>query len=350
MKLILILLISSFFRFYNLTQKVGFEYDQEATAWAAKQLLVDHKPVLLGMKTSVGNIFIGPLYFYLYSLPMVITRMNPIGQFFLSSLIGVLTTLIIYLVGKSIYNKRVGLFAGFFHAISMVFIGWERPVWNVSGILLLSVIIYYLYYKINQNRKYWPLLFFAIGIFLHFHFTGIFYIPVTILFIGYLLINKKIKKDDIKFIFIGLILLFTTFLPLIIFDLRHGFINSSNLAAFLSGEGGNKFEFINKIPQILQNEISVTTSFLHLPLYLNILLLAVIFIVHFKIHKSLFYINAILFGVVLLGFSMFRGQVTNYYYLILFPAVIYGVSYVVNWLSEKNKAASLLIIFYLDLE
>lgn len=347
-----IIVLSVFFRFWELSARSGFDSDQEVAAWTAKQLLIDHKPTLLGVITSSGNIFLGPLYFYLYALPMIFTKMNPIGQLFLSSLVGVVTTIVFYLVGKNLFSQKVGLAAAFIHAVSLLFSNGERPIWNVSPVLLICVLIYWCYFKISIGiKKYWLYLLALMGLLLHFHLTGIFFIPTTVIFFLYLvLVKKTIAKRDLYYILWGVLFFGLLLSPLLFFDLRHNFMNSRNILVFFLEGGGISKEFFVKIPHSFLDEINILSSTLSLPWILGIFVFLAGFILLAKRHTTFFIVVFILFLITSFGFSLFNGQITSYYYLLLFPPAILGISLLLDYLFSLNqwgKLTALLFVCFL---
>lgn len=344
----LVILLSIFFRFWQLSG-VSFEADQETVAFMAKQLLVDHKPTLLGVITSSGNIFLGPLYYYLYAIPMIFTAMNPVGQAFLSSLIGVASTMMFYFVGKKMFSKEVGLLAAFFHATSIIIITLERPIWNVTGALFIFIAVIYCFYEIGLgNKKYWTYLLMMIGLGLHFHLTTIFFIPTAILFYVYMLLQtKKINSDDFKYLFLGLISFGLLLSPLVLFDLRHNFMNSKNLITFLFAGGGVSQGYLTKIIHILTDEITVLTSFLHLSIPVASVAFLTTFFIFLKTQKSFLVANIFLFLTASFGLAFFKGQITSYYYLLLFPIVILGFCELLVQVIRYKKIFSVFVLGYL---
>ncbi len=344
-----IIFLSIFFRFWQLTQRAGFEADQETAAFMAKQILLDRKPTLLGAITSSGNIFLGPLYFYLYTIPMIFTGFNPAGQLFLSSLTGVATTAAFYFLGAKMFNRGVGLIAAFLHAVSLIFSGAERPAWNVSQILLIYLFIYYCYFQISLGmKKYWLYLVALIGLVLNFHFTGIFFIPATVLYFLYLaIVSKKINKQDIFYLSGGLLLFILFLLPLIIFDLRHNFLNSKNiLEFFLTGESSGR-EVLAKIPYSLKDEFYVLSGIFLLPGFFSALLFLFSFQTLAQKYGQFFVAVLILYITASFGFAIFNGRITSYYYLLFFPPLVLGFSLFLVSLSRKNRSFKSLVLIFL---
>ena len=78
---LLILIIHSFFRFYQLGTRSPFGWDQVDNAWAAQNIIVNHKFPLLGFQAKLNSgIFIGPLYYYLITPFYFLTGLDPVAS------------------------------------------------------------------------------------------------------------------------------------------------------------------------------------------------------------------------------------------------------------------------------
>ena len=63
-----IFLLNLFTRTYQLDIKNPFGYDQVDNAWAAMNIIVNHKFPLVGMVAKANSgVYVGPLYYYIVS-------------------------------------------------------------------------------------------------------------------------------------------------------------------------------------------------------------------------------------------------------------------------------------------
>lgn len=63
--IILVLLAALFFRLYNIGSTVTFLEDEGRDLLIMHRMIDQGRPVLLGPQTSTGNMYLGPLYYYL---------------------------------------------------------------------------------------------------------------------------------------------------------------------------------------------------------------------------------------------------------------------------------------------
>ena len=68
-----------------------------------RRLLVDFDPILVGPGTSIGNMYLGPLYYYMMAPALLFANFSPVGPAIQIALLGVLTVWLIWLV---LENKR----------------------------------------------------------------------------------------------------------------------------------------------------------------------------------------------------------------------------------------------------
>lgn len=122
------LLVLFFFAFlvrvYGLTSYFSFWSDEEHTALMARAILERGKPVLAnGYQT-------GPIYqqflYWLTAGSMKVFGVNELAVRLPAVVFGSLTVLAVYLLGKEIFNKRVGLLAAFLIAFLKIEILWSR--------------------------------------------------------------------------------------------------------------------------------------------------------------------------------------------------------------------------------
>ena len=64
LSLIGILLLAAFFRLYKIADYMTFLGDEGRDVLIVRNLLTKADPILIGPGTSVGNMYLGPLYYY----------------------------------------------------------------------------------------------------------------------------------------------------------------------------------------------------------------------------------------------------------------------------------------------
>lgn len=220
-----ILLTGLFFRTFQIMERFTFAHDGDLYSWIVKDIVVNHHFRLIGQLTSAEGIFVGPLFYYLLIPFFLVSNMDPVGVTLLGVLIGVLTVISYYFVLSKLFNKTVGLVAAFLHAILTSTVDFDR--WIVPTLPTKLWAIWYLYALIMTSRGNnfsFALLGILIGLIWHIHMVllpALFAIPLSFL------ISRKFP--NIKQILLFSISLIITSLPLIIFELRHNFLQTISL-------------------------------------------------------------------------------------------------------------------------
>ena len=196
-----------------------FESDQETLTIAAKNILDGHF-TLIGAPTSVGGMFIAPLYNYFVAVWLWIFRGSPYTVAILGAVWLSLTVPAIYLLGKRIYSKSAGIFAAVISLISINVVNFDQVPPLLFPLPLLIVILIYVLETKPAVRFRKAITGAVIGLTFNFHFSGVFLIPLLLI-------------SGVWGIIATLILIS----PIIFFDIRHQWWNLSHALAFLKDRG-----------------------------------------------------------------------------------------------------------------
>ena len=309
--LILILILATFLRFYRLPEYMTFLGDEGRDALVIKSILVDHHIPLIGPPTSVGNIYLGPLYYYMMAVPMAIFWLNPVAAAGMNAVIGVLTVFLVYFLSKRWFGKGSGIIAAFLYAVSSVTILASRSSWNPNPAPLFAMLAIYSLYKAQKggSLNWFALAGAFIGAAVQMHYLALILIPVCLA----IYFSKKPYR------FTGLLSAVLSFIfvmsPLILFDFRHNFLNYRAVTELFSGSGAvsvNIFETISKIPHIFYHDLIgryIATE----NTFITIIVSFVIFIPFFVIRKFPILILGSWFFVGLTGLSFYQKDIYDHY-------------------------------------
>jgi hypothetical protein len=224
-----ILFLAFFLRVYEFKNFYIFSHDQDLASWIIKDILINGHLRLIGQETSSHGVFIGGLFYYLQIPFYLLGQMNPVTSIFLPVILGVFATFSSFFVVSKIVNLKTGLVASFIYAASALIVFTDREVVPTMPVMLWS--IWYLYslyliYKTKQLEGFilWG---FLLGLVWHFNLALIILSPLILIALLY---SKE--KINLKNLILGLVVLFITSLPLLIFEYRHDF--SQSKAIFLS--------------------------------------------------------------------------------------------------------------------
>ncbi len=293
--LIFILVILAALKYFWFLPRLPFDADQEYLAQKSAEIL-SGKLTLLGAPTSIGGMFIGPLYSYFAAAAMFIFKGNPLTINGLSAFWAVLTIIALYLVGKRLFGNLAGFFAATIGLISSKFldIGKNPPL---SIPLTLITLIFLVVISLPKSRRRDLLLGLLAGLSLNLHFSGIFFLPIL------LTIGTS-----------GLIGILIPVTPLIAFELKHNFFIIRNAISFLStqtkiGEPTTLYHrfkvFINSLSELIRFPAG---PFLEL---LAKIITIVILILSFKLAKNRVVLACLYLPLVF--FLLYPGHLLPYY-------------------------------------
>lgn len=198
---LLISFLGVFKYFYDFTHRAMFDFDQEYLSLQAKSILIDKKMTLIGAPTSVGGMFIAPLYNYFMALAHLVGGMSPYTVEFIGNCWAVINILALFIIGQRLFGLKAGFFSSIMALISFEFI---RPVGLPPLLFPLPLISLLLFYLLTKQNVGWFWLAILLGLSFQLHFTAIFFLPMVLLMI---IFNKPTNLKTKYFIFTTLIIL-----------------------------------------------------------------------------------------------------------------------------------------------
>jgi 4-amino-4-deoxy-L-arabinose transferase-like glycosyltransferase len=348
-----IIILAAFLRLYRIGDYMLFLGDEGRDALVVKRMIVDHKFTLLGPTTSVGAMFLGPIYYY-FMLPFLwTTRLDPVGPAIMVALFSLATICLIYKFSQEFFEKKMGLIAAFLYAISPLVIIHSHSSWNPNVLPFFSLLIIYSLAKIVVQKKDGWLLVTGIsfGIALQLHYLSL--ILVIVIFACLLLRRFKIRP---KYLFSGFFGWLLAISPFLFFETRHSFPITQTMIRFVTaGTPGSPDSFNFGVDRFAHNVNDVAIrifwrliTFESDLLAKTLLALSIIGIIYFlkqlrkkekEKYRALMIISLWFFlGVTVL--SLYRGSIYDYYFVFLFPCPFL----ILGFLFSKTLENKILII------
>jgi 4-amino-4-deoxy-L-arabinose transferase-like glycosyltransferase len=350
---ILLFTINLFFRFYDLEGRTEFRWDQVDNAWVAKDIIIDHKLPLVGMvaKQNTG-FYIGPLYYYFITPFYWVFNLDPISAGVIAGVSSVITFLGIFYFTKKLFSLETSLVALFLYTFSLPFINADRFQWPVNFLPVISfAILYSLYRSITVSYSYLFLLAFFLGISFNLHFTAVFFL-IAILFSLPLF---RFNKDIIKYFFISLLIIVLFLIPNIVYEIRSGGASGSSIITYITAYY-HGFH-LRRMLQIAQDaflefgEFSILSivkplRFLLFPFF------AILYLREKLDHKRLVlvYLMGLWIIVPWVIFSVYSGEITNYYFSITRPIAIVSLAFLISYfLQSRHLIFRIFTVLFLSL-
>lgn len=234
-----ILFCGAFFRLYNIHHYMSFLGDEGRDALVVLRLVRTFDVPLIGPGTSVGSMYLGPLYYYMIAIPMALTNVHPVSAAILVALLAIITIFLIYYIGRIMFGPVAGLTASALYAVAYVPITMGRSSWNPYPMPFFALVAFIAMYKTitNKQPKWLVVVGIAVAFALQMHLMGLILLPFLGIF-GLYGLFTAFKDGRLKsyimyssFAFLTFVL---SFLPLIAFDLRHNYVNFNAFKAYFS--------------------------------------------------------------------------------------------------------------------
>lgn len=227
-----IILIALVLRFYNAGELFFWQADEDILGLTIKKIIVDLKPVLLGLPIP-GGIFIGPAVYYLLSIPYFLVSMDPQKLPYISAILSAISVVLVYQVGTRIFEKKeIGIMAAVIYGFSALVNVYSRVLTSLALVPILSLLTYWILHENIKSKKSKHLL--ILGLILAFSLQneGSSLSLVVLAAVAWIVWRFKVQRVDFAKIIIIILISFT---PMIIYDLGHNFFASkSNLLFFTS--------------------------------------------------------------------------------------------------------------------
>lgn len=247
--LVLVILISSWLRLWNIDGTLLFLGDQGRDAMIVADIFTKGDLVFIGPVTSVGNMYLGPLYYYFMVPFLWLSYPSPLGPAYAVAVLGIFTTFLMYLMGKDLVPRRAALIAASLFGLSATAVQFSRFSWNPNPAPLASLILIWSSYKaLTKTPKYWLLAAGAFSVLIQLHYlTLLSAAGAGLIWLwqlkGILVRPKASSKKkttslrDFLLITAGAAAIFIISLtPLVLFDIKHGFLNAKAFTQIFTQE------------------------------------------------------------------------------------------------------------------
>lgn len=345
-----VFIIFMFCRLYNLQNRIAFGWDQEQYTFQVKQLLVDHKPVLLGPRTlNDRGFFLAPYFTYIIAPFYILTNLYPSAIAIFLICFNILFFIVSYFVISDLFSKKTAIWFLLFWSINPLIAVYDSKAWWPIFIPLGTLLTFWILKKISVNNRLtnWVFLGILCGLFINMHVQFAFVLFFVFVFISS---NQNIFSN-LRNKLISLMAFTIMFTPLVIFDLRHNLLNTQLVLSFFSrGIADVKPWFYNWTPpfkNVIQPLI-ITKNIL----VMFIFYIAIAFSQFFLYRKKKgylknFYLSSLILWIAFpLIFGKYGQRPSEYYFMFLYP-FIYITLIEIILLSKKKLLVFIFIILFL---
>jgi 4-amino-4-deoxy-L-arabinose transferase-like glycosyltransferase len=228
----LIVGLSIFTHFYRIDQTYIFQNDEGRDALITFKMIDTGRPVLLGPETSVGNMYLGPFYYYLMVPALYLSHLDPVGPAIMVAILGIATTYLIFLLGRRSFGYWAGAIGALFYALSPIMLHHSRNSWNPN---VLPFFVALLLLLPNFKKPIWQLSFgLLVGIIFQLHYVALILPGFMFLASSWEYLRERKFKSYLSFCLVALAGFLISSSPFWLFEYRHDFVNSSAFLTYLT--------------------------------------------------------------------------------------------------------------------
>lgn len=343
-----ILIVAAVCRLYKIDQYMTFLGDEGRDVIVVRRLLTQGHPPLIGPGTSIGNMYLGPLYYYLMAPALLVANFSPVGPAVQIALLGVITVWFIWFVGREWFGKTTGLIAAGLYAISPTVIIYSRSSWNPNIMPFFALLSIYAMWKVWKQHKFkWLLITgVAFAFVLQSHYLGLLLIPTLFIF-------WFLSKVPIRYSLLTVSLFALLMSPLLFFDIRHNWINSKAIYTFFTIRqetvSVKPWSAIPNTWPIYKDVITRLPAGRNEIMGLVLSIAIVIFIIFLIFKRKILTPNYLLlitwFAFGLIGLGLYKQHIYDHYYGFFFivPFLFIGLVFQ-ELINRKNKFLNILML------
>lgn len=325
-----ILLVSSITHLYRINELHTFHNDEGRDAMIASQMIETKSITLLGPQTSVGNMYLGPAYYYFMVPGLIISGGDPVGPAILIAISGILTCLGLYFYGRTKFSETAGIIAALIMSLSPIFVHYTKSSWNPNLIPFVALLMLFAY-----DKKWTLLLGILGGILFQLHYVAMLFFVTLCLLHTYQTRSAK----NIAILSLGFLL---SSLPFWIFEIRHDWVNMQAFFNYILSSRNPDQNNPSYLVRLINNGHKVITDLVSSkPLTNNVspnlmtwLTLLLVFVTASTLPKKSLAHNTfkLLFLIIItsiFGTSLLRDSIHPHYVGYLFPVVslVLGAAY-----------------------
>ena len=332
------LFISAFLRFYRLPELMQFIGDQGWFYLSARDMILTGNIPLVGITSSHTWLHQGPLWTYMLAGALLIGNFNPLSGAYITAFIGIFSVFFMYKIGTEFFSKKFGLIAALIYSTSPLVIFHDRMPYHTSLIPFFVLLLFYSLIKWSKGSAYYlPLAVFLMSILYNLHLATIVFWPVII----FLLVLTKLRNT--KIIILSLFALIIPMLPILIYDLSHGFPQTLKYGAwfiykflqtagFIEKSSVSGYTLVDTFSFFFEKYNLLTVAFL--PRYIAFVVFEaaiVFFLLEARKNKIISPFNIIFYSTIISVIAYFFSNTPSEAYLVmLFPGLIFLLSYTLN--------------------
>lgn len=248
------------FRFTNLASSLQFQADQGRDALVAYNILRGDI-ALIGPSTSVGDMFLGPLYYYFMAPFLLLFGLSPAGPAYAVAFLALLTIPLLFWIAKQWFGAGVAGLSVLLYTAAPWVVEYSRFSWNPNPAPLVSLLMWWGGWKALQgNQRWWAWVSFWFAVLIQLHYVAL----LAIVPVGLMWLWKAIQtgragqwttlKKQLLWTLVAAGILIASLTPLVIFDIRFDGIISHGFFGFMESSNEGTGSGLTRILEAIEEQ------------------------------------------------------------------------------------------------
>ncbi len=234
-KIILVtLFLGALFRFFITADgNFYFNMDNARDMVDVREMVVLGHLRLIGQTTSIDGIYYGPGWYYLLTIPFILSGGHPYAPILMEITFWILGGFFLLYLAYKFYGTWAYVAVTCFWVASNFILLGSQYAFNPNPILFLTPIFIYCLWRFVESGKWWfaTVSWFLAGAFLHFEVTVGLFMPLVIVLVIFLTKKSLFKTRSF---YLAVLVFGLTLLPQLLFELRHNFFMTKALLSYQS--------------------------------------------------------------------------------------------------------------------
>lgn len=350
----LIILVGGFLRLWHIDQYMTFLGDEGRDAIVMREMILGNHFPLIGPGTSIGNMYLGPLYYYLMAPALAVFSQSPAGPSIFVAVIGLMTIGLLWWIVRQWTGRTAALIVSALYAVSPTIITYSRSSWNPNVMPFFALLTIYSVWKVSALGYWrWAVIgAISFAFVLNSHYLGLILAPVIALFFFF---SKKSPSTP-RYIAISVAAFIFLMSPLFFFDLRHDWLNTKAMTLFFTDRQTTvNLKAYKAIPNLWPIWLDFNTSMLSakdktigIVSAITVPVLLIMFAIKNsqRLRSKDFLLIFTWLGVGLVGLGLYKQHIYDHYMGFIFPAIFILLAYCLdNFLQNKITAKITFLVF-----
>ncbi len=272
---------AGFLRLYRLNEFMPFVGDQAWFYLSARDMMQTGQIPLVGITASRTWLHQGALITYIFGPILWLFNYHPLAPGVFTALIGVATTVLVYVVAKSMFDKDTAFVSALLYAGSPLAILNERMPYHISPTPLLSLLVFFAVSKLLVRKAHmFPVLVFLLAVLHGINLAGAIVWIYVLLVLVYLFVTDKQyigKLLQPRLLITSILAGLLPLIPFVLYDVNHGFPQTVKFAGWMvfrvfgivagSGSSHRQSEMLTYLYETIGHVVFLPSLFVGLTLF-----------------------------------------------------------------------------------